>query len=94
MPGPAQDGELVEVDPLAAEESASSSKTKKARDRQLILPPGGRQAAERAPVGAADDRLDHHAVVGVMESAQLAALVRKGAPAVLEIARDLSSVPS
>src|SRR4029077_20001953 len=76
-----------EVDALA--DQAVLLEDEERQDRELVLPPGGWQAAERTPVGAADDRLDHHAFVCVMESAQLVALVREGTPALLEIARDL-----
>src|SRR5215470_16371410 len=82
-----EDGELVEVDPLA--DQAVLLEDEEGEDRQLVLPPRRGQAAQRAPVGSPDDRLDHHAVVGVMERAQLVPLVREGAPALLEVGAHL-----
>ena len=40
-------------------------------------------------MGAADDRLDQHGVVGVVERDQLVALVREGPAALLEVPRHL-----
>src|SRR5262245_38946564 len=71
-----QNGELVEVDPLA--DQPFLLEDEEGQDRQLVLAARRGQAPERTRMSAADDGLDHDALIGVMQGAQLIALVGEG----------------
>src|SRR3954465_3557117 len=83
----AQDGQLVEVDALAGQLVAIELEDRE--DRQLELPARGRQAAQRALVGASHDGLDEDGIVGVVQRQELVALIREGSTGVVVVAGHL-----